>query len=326
MKLFIIIDLKSVINISEKFYLVLAGGVGAAKFIEGLAHVTNPKLLKIIVNTGDDIELYGLKICPDLDIVTYTLANLIDKEKGWGFQNESFHCLDILKIYYSLGWFNLGDKDLATHIFRTDLMARGYSKAEATTIICEKLGVTSELIPMCNEDVQTIIHTTMRSMHFEEYYIKYKCEPEVLKIEFKGIENAKAIDKVLKYINNAYKIFIAPSNPIVSIGTILSIPKVKERLEKVKSKVIGISPIIAGTTIKGPADKLMRSLGLEVSSFGVANYYKDIIDHFVIDDIDCELKSRIENLGISTYCYDTIMKNLEKKKALGDFVLNIPIY
>jgi len=324
MKLFIKISLKTVIKIPEKFYLVLAGGVGAAKFIEGLVQVINPKLLKIIVNTGDDIELYGLKICPDLDIITYTLANIIDKEKGWGFQNESFHCLNVLKVYYNLGWFNLGDKDLATHIFRTDLMRSGYSKAEVTAIICKKLGVISELIPMSNEDVQTIIHTPTKAMHFEEYYIKYKCEPKVLNIEFKGIEHAKPINKILEYIHNAYKIYISPSNPIVSIGTILSLPKIKESLEKVKDKVIAISPIIAGTTIKGPADKLMQSLGLEVSSFGVAEYYKDFVAHFVIDNIDYKLKSRIESLGISTYCYDTIMTNLEKKKALGNFVLNIP--
>jgi LPPG:FO 2-phospho-L-lactate transferase len=317
--------LKEVVNIQEKFYLILAGGVGAAKFIEGLVQVINPKLLKIIVNTGDDIELYGLKICPDLDIITYTLANLIDKDKGWGFQDESFKCLNLLKLYYDLGWFNLGDKDLATHIFRTNLMRDGYTKTEATAIICGKLGVVSEIIPMCNEDVQTIVHTKTKSMHFEEYYIRYKCEPEVLSIEFKGIEKAKPINQILNYINKANKIFISPSNPIVSIGTILSVPKIKESLKKVKSKVIGISPIIAGTTVKGPADKLMKSLRLDVSSLGVAEFYKDILTHFVIDNKDHNLKSKIDSIGINAYCYDTIMENLEKKKALGDFVLNIPI-
>ncbi|MFX0009082.1 MAG: 2-phospho-L-lactate transferase [Candidatus Hermodarchaeota archaeon] len=310
---------------SDKFYLILAGGVGAAKFIEGLAHIINPKVLKIVVNTGDDLELYGLKICPDLDIITYTLANVVDKEKGWGFEKESFNCLDILKTYYSMEWFNLGDKDLATHLFRTDLMRRGFTKAETTKIICEKLGVESEIIPMCNEDVQSIIYTKMGKMHFEEYYIKYNCEPQVSRIEFKGIEEAKPPKNILQYINSAHKIFISPSNPIVSIGTILKVPEVRESLERVKKKVIGISPIIAGKTIKGPADKLMRTTGLEASCLGVANFYKDIMAHFVIDNKDITLKSDIEVLGIKPYCFDTIMTNLEKKKALGEFVLNLPI-
>ncbi|MFW9948745.1 MAG: 2-phospho-L-lactate transferase [Candidatus Thorarchaeota archaeon] len=310
---------------SEDFYLVLAGGVGAAKFIEGLVQVINPRLLKIVVNTGDDIELYGLKICPDLDIITYTLANLIDREKGWGFQNESFKCLERLNFYYDIAWFNLGDKDLATHIFRTDLMKKGCTKAEATSIICEKLGVRSEIIPMCNEDVETIIHTPVGSMHFEEYYIKYKCEPKVLEIEFKGMNRAKPVKEVIEYINKASKIFISPSNPIVSIGTILNVSNIRESLESVKRKVISISPIIAGTTIKGPADKLMKSLGLDVSSVGVAKYYEDIMSHFIIDNIDKALKPEIDNLGIKTYCFDTIMTNLEKKKALAEFVLSISI-
>lgn len=310
---------------TEEFYLVLAGGVGAAKFIEGLAHVIDPRLLKIVVNTGDDIELYGLKICPDLDIITYTLANLIDKEKGWGFRDETFQCLHRLNIYYNIAWFNLGDKDLATHIFRTDLMKKGYTKAEATSTVCEKLGVKSEVIPMCNENVETRIHTAIGSMHFEEYYIKHKCEPRVLKIEFEGINKAKPVKGVIDYINKASKVFISPSNPIVSIGTILNVPKIRKTLELVKSKVIGISPIIAGATIKGPADKLMESLHLDVSSFGVAKYYEDIISHFIIDNIDIALKPDIENIGINTYCFDTIMKNLDKKKALGEFALKIPV-
>jgi LPPG:FO 2-phospho-L-lactate transferase len=310
---------------TENFYLVLAGGVGAAKFIEGLAHIVDPRLLKIVVNTGDDIELYGLKICPDLDIITYTLANSIDKEKGWGFPNESFRCLERLNIYYNIAWFNLGDKDLATHIFRTDLMNKGYTKAEATSTICEKLDVKSEIIPMCNENVETIIHTTIGSMHFEEYYIKHKCEPRVLNIEFEGIENTKPVKNVIEYIKKARKVFISPSNPIVSIGTILSVPNVKESLKSVKNKVIGISPIIAGATLKGPADKLMKFLGLDVSCFGVAKYYEDIISHFIIDSTDIALKPDIENLGINTYCFDTIMTSIDKKNALAEFALKIPI-
>ena len=308
---------------NDDFYLVLAGGVGAAKFIEGLANVVKPELLKIIVNTGDDIELFGLKICPDLDIITYTLAGLIDKKKGWGFIDETFNCLSFLKKYYDTGWFNAGDKDLATHIYRTDLFNQGLNKAEITKRICEKLGVKSEIIPMCNETVETYIRTAEKNMHFEEYYIKYQCKPDVLDIEFKGIEKARLEEKVLEYIEKAKKIIISPSNPIVSINTILQVNGMKSALKKSKSKIIGISPIIQGTTVKGPADKLMKFMGLEVSCFGVAEYYKELLGHFIIDNTDCKLKSKIEELGIKTYCYDTLMTDLNKKKELAKFLINI---
>ena len=310
---------------SDNYYLILAGGVGAAKFIEGLANVVDPSLLKIVINTGDDIELYGLKICPDIDIITYTLANIIDKQKGWGVQDESFNSLNALTKFYDFKWFNLGDKDLATHIFRTDLFKKGYNKTEITSIICKRLGIKSQLIPMSNDDVQTFIKTKTETMHFEKYYIKYQCEPELLDISIHGIDKAKPEKHIIEYIKGAKKIIICPSNPIVSIGTILGLYGIKNALKKVKHKVIGISPIIEGATVKGPADKLMKCLGLEVSCIGVAKYYKEILSHFIIDNRDGESKPEIEDLGIHTYCYDTLMDSLEKKKALAQFVINIEV-
>ncbi|MFX1499642.1 MAG: 2-phospho-L-lactate transferase [Promethearchaeota archaeon] len=308
---------------NENFYVVLAGGVGAAKLIEGLANVVNPELLKIIVNTGDDIELFGLKICPDLDIITYTLANLVDKEKGWGFKDETFNCLSILKRYYNTGWFNAGDYDLATHIYRTDLFKQGFTKAEITTMICKNLGVKSQLIPMCNENVQTLITTPSGTMHFEEYFIKHQCKPKVLKIHFEGIQNSVPVKNVLKYIVDAKKIIICPSNPIVSIGTILLVKGIKKALSKVKDKIYSVSPIIEGSPIKGPADKLMKCIGLEVSCIGVAKYYQEFLGHFIIDNKDCGLKPKIEELDIQTYCYDTLMVDLGKKKELAHFIIQL---
>lgn len=304
-------------------YLILAGGVGAAKFIDGLAHVINQENLNIVINTGDDIELFGLRICPDIDIITYTLANEIDEQKGWGFKNESFNCLNVLRKYYQFGWFNLGDKDLATHLFRTDLFKQGFSKAEITSIISNRLNVKAQLFPMCNEDVKTIIITEIKSMHFEEYYLKYNCEPKIKGIKFKGISKAKPIEDVLRYIKNAEKVIICPSNPIVSIGTILQVKGIKKALKDVKEKVIAISPIIEGKAVKGPADKLMDFLGLEVSCTGVAKYYQDFVGSFIIDNRDCYLKPKIQESGIKTYCFDTIMENLDKKKKLAQFVLSI---
>lgn len=310
---------------SEDYYLIFAGGVGAAKFIEGLVNVIDPTLLKIVINTADDIELYGLKICPDIDIITYTLANIVDIQKGWGIKDETFNCLNLLENYYNIKWFNLGDKDLATHIFRTDLFKKGYNKTEITAIICEKLGIKSQLIPMSNEEVQTFIVTDLKTMHFEEYFIRYQCEPKVLDVKFQGIDKAKPVSQIFKYINNAKRVIICPSNPIVSIGTIFGLPGIKNALKKVKQKVIAISPIIEGATVKGPADKLMKCLGLEVSCVGVAKYYKEILGHFVIDIKDSNLKSEIEDLGINTYCYDTIMDSISKKKELAQFVYDIKI-
>ncbi len=310
---------------NENHYVVLAGGVGAAKFIRGLTQLVKPELLNIIVNTGDDIELFGLKICPDLDIITYTLAELVDNEKGWGFKNETFNCLHILKKFYDIGWFNLGDKDLATHIYRTDLFNRGFNKAEITNLICKDLRIKSHLMPMCNASVETFITTPKGKMHFEEYFIKHQCKPEILKIEFKGIEEAVPVEGILEYIEKAKKIIICPSNPIVSIGTILQVKGIRNALSLVKEKVIAISPIIEGASVKGPADKMMRYLGLDVSCVGVARLYHDFLGHFIIDDRDFDLKTKIEKLGIKTYPYDTIMTNLRKKIELAQFVLNLEI-
>ncbi|MBY8981983.1 MAG: 2-phospho-L-lactate transferase [Candidatus Lokiarchaeota archaeon] len=307
----------------DENYLLLAGGVGAAKFIEGLANIVNQEKINVIINTGDDIELFGLQICPDIDIVTYTLANIVDKQKGWGFREDTFNCLEILDNYYNIKWFNLGDKDLATHIYRTDLFNRGYSKAEITKKICKKLGVKANLIPMCNEQVKTYIEIKEGSIHFEEFYIKYKCKPAIQGVEFKGISKAKPVEGIFNLIKSARKIIICPSNPIVSIGTILSIPGIKDALADVKDKIYGISPIIRGEAIKGPADKLLQYYNLEVSCVGVAKYYKSILGHFIIDRRDNKLKSKIENLGIKTHSYDTLMINLEKKKNLARFVIEL---
>lgn len=303
--------------------IVLAGGVGAAKFLDGLIRVVDPERLVIIVNTGDDIDLFGLKICPDLDIIIYTLANVIDREKGWGIKEETFNSLKFLEKFYNIGWFNLGDKDLATHIFRTDLYNQGYSKSEITSIICKKLEIKSQIIPMCNEPVITKIKTNSKSIHFEEYYIKYQCKPTIQGIFFEGIEKANPVDGVINEIQNAEKIIICPSNPIVSIGTILQVKGIKEALKKSKEKVYGISPIIEGKTVKGPADKLLEFLGFEVSCKGVAELYKEILTHFVIDKRDLSLKPKIEDLGLNCYLFDTLMNNIKKKKALAKFVMNL---
>ena len=290
-------------------YLLLAGGVGAARFIEGLINIVDQEKLDIIVNTGDDIELFGLYICPDIDIIIYTIANIVDKNKGWGISNDTFNCLHSLQNYYNINWFNLGDNDLATHIFRTEQYKRGFNKSEITKKICKKLGVSANIIPMCNEKVETYIDIAVKKVHFEEYFIKYKCKPEILGIDYRGISKAKPVEGVLKLIKSSKKIIICPSNPIASIGTILSIPQIKETLIKVKERVFGISPIVGGKAIKGPTEKFLRLFKIKCSCVGVADYYKSFLGHFIIDKRDNKVKSEIEKLGIKTYCFDTIMNN-----------------
>lgn len=307
----------------------LAGGVGAARFLEGLIKVIDNDELSVIVNTGDDIELYGLHISPDLDIVIYTLAGIVDDEKGWGIKGDTFNCLKALQRYSYDTWFMLGDKDLATHIHRTDLLKKGLKLSEVIDKECVALGVKAKIIPMTDDRVETIMVTDKGTMHFQEYLVRRKAQDEVLKIIFKNIEKARPAPGVIDSIMKARGIIICPSNPIVSIGTILSVPGVRESLKETRAKIVGISPLIAGKTVKGPADKLMSSLATQlqiekedVSAYGVAKLYRDFLDVFVIDNLDANLKEKIEALGIKVIVTDTIMKGLKEKIELARIALN----
>ncbi|MHA1583502.1 MAG: 2-phospho-L-lactate transferase [Candidatus Baldrarchaeia archaeon] len=295
----------------------LAGGVGAARFLQGLVHVVPPEEIVTIVNTGDDIEFYGLHISPDVDIVTYTLAGIVDEKKGWGMRGDTFNCLDMLRKYGYETWFMLGDKDLATHIHRTLLLKSGLKLSEVTEKIRKALGVKVKIIPMTNDKVQTKIVTSVGEMHFQEYLVKRKAQDPVLDVKFEGIERAEPAPGVIEAILNADGIIICPSNPIVSIGPILSIKGVKETLKKTKAKIVAISPIVGGTPVKGPADKLMRGLGIEVSALGVAKIYRNFLDVLIIDNVDRDLKPKIEEIGIKVHVTDTIMRTLESKIKLA---------
>ena len=300
----------------------LAGGVGAARFLQGLVHVVPPEEIVTIVNTGDDIEFYGLHISPDVDIVTYTLAGIVDEEKGWGIRGDTFNCLDMLRKYGYETWFMLGDKDLATHIHRTLLLKSGLKLSEVTEKIRKALGVKVKIIPMTNDKVQTKIVTNVGEMHFQEYLVKRKAQDPVLDVKFEGIERAEPAPGVIEAILNADGIIICPSNPIVSIGPILSIKGVKEALKKTKAKIVAISPIVGGAPIKGPADKLMRGLGIEVSALGVAKIYRNLLDMLIIDNIDRDLKPKIEEIGVKVHVTNTIMKTIENKIKLAKEALN----
>ena len=300
----------------------LAGGVGAAKLLRGLSKVIDDELT-IIVNTGDDITLHGLHISPDLDIITYTLAGIVDPEKGWGIKGDTFNCLDMLKKLGCEGWFNLGDRDLAIHIYRTYLLNRGLRLSEVTAKIASAFGLSAHIIPLTDDSFQTKIKTDIGILHFQEYLVKRGCSDRVLGVIFEGAEEAKPAPKVLESILDARAVIICPSNPIVSIGTILSVKGIREALQRTRATIVGVSPIIGGTPVKGPADKLMSALNIEVSVYGVAQLYKDFLDIFLIDACDSALKERVESLGIKVVVTNILMKSFEEEKALAKLILSL---
>ncbi|MCX8171806.1 MAG: 2-phospho-L-lactate transferase [Candidatus Bathyarchaeota archaeon] len=299
----------------------LAGGVGAAKFLSGLVKIVSEEELTIIVNTGDDIEFFGLHISPDLDIVAYTLAGIVDEEKGWGIKGDTFHCLDMLRRYGYETWFNLGDRDLATHIHRTALLRSGLKLSQVTKDICKRLGLKVNILPMTDDRFETWIETDAGLMHFQEYLVKRGAKDRVLGVKYMGMENASPAEGVIDSILESDLIIVCPSNPIVSIGTILSVKGVRESLRRSRARKVAISPIVSGAPIKGPADKLMSGLGLEVSAFSVAYLYRDFLDIFVLDQLDEKERERIESLGIKTILTNTIMRALEDKINLAKTVL-----
>jgi LPPG:FO 2-phospho-L-lactate transferase len=299
----------------------LAGGVGAARFLTGLTRLVKEEDMTVIANTGDDIELFGLHISPDIDIVAYTLAGIVDEERGWGIRGDTFQCLETLKKRGLDTWFGLGDRDLATHIYRTDRLKQGFTLTQITSEVCQSLGLKIKILPMTNDKFETRITTGIGSMHFEEYFVRRKCKDEILSVEFVGAITAKPSPGVLESILDAELIVICPSNPIVSIGTILAVEGVRDALRRTSARVIAVSPIVAGFPIKGPADKILRGLGLEVSAFGVAQLYADFLDTFIIDSKDSAAKSKIEQLGVNVKVTNTIMKSLDDKVSLARVVL-----
>jgi LPPG:FO 2-phospho-L-lactate transferase len=301
--------------------VALAGGVGAARFLTGVKKIVKEEDLWVIVNTGDDIELFGLHISPDLDIVTYTLAGIVDEEKGWGIRGDTFQCLKMLKKHGSDTWFGLGDRDLATHLYRTQSLKQGFTLTQITNEICDVLRLKVKILPMSNDKFETRVKTREGSMHFEEYFVRKQAKDEILGVEFVGAATATPSPGVLDAILDAQIVVVCPSNPIVSIGTILAVDGVRDALKRTRAKVVGVSPIVAGLPIKGPADKMLRGLGMEVSAVGVSKYYSDFLDTMVIDSKDMNEKSRIEQLGIEVKVTNTVMKSLENKVALAKAVL-----
>lgn len=301
-----------------------AGGVGASKLLDGLVRTMPPEDLSIIVNTGDDIEMFGLYIAPDLDIVTYTLAGIVNPAMGWGIAGDRFECLERL-LSYTGGerWFNLGDRDLATHIFRTAQMRAGFTLTEVADQIRTKLGVKSRIFPMTDVHTPTTILTDQGEMHFQEYLIKHRAEPKVRGIRFENIKSASPPPGAPEAIMSADAILLCPSNPLISIGPILATPGVRELLEKTKAPVAAVSPIVGGQSLKGPTDRMLADLGMEITPVQVAKLYEGFLDIFILDQRDEASAAAIEALGIKVVLTDTVMSDLDRKIALAKATLQI---
>jgi LPPG:FO 2-phospho-L-lactate transferase len=307
----------------EMSITALAGGVGASKLLLGLYEVADPARLTALVNTGDDITLHGLKISPDLDIVTYTLAGVIDPAKGWGFRGETFHTLKRLAVFGRVNWFNLGDRDLATHIHRTAMLADGKSLSDAAESIRNGLGVKSRILPMSDQAVPTIIESDEGALHFQEYLVKRRAEPIVRGIRFDGVESASPAPGVLEAIRDADRIVICPSNPLISIGPILAVRGIREALRARRKDVVAVCPIVGGKSLKGPSDKMLAQLGYESSASGVAKLYADFTGTFVVDPADESQVDAIRTLDMRVAVVPTVMKSRADKRKLARALLRL---
>ena len=296
--------------------------MGAAKFIRGLIRVIPPERLTVVVNTGDDETFFGLHVSPDVDTVMYTLAGEVHPGQGWGLRDESFRVLEALTRFYGKPWFGLGDRDLATHMYRTDRLRAGARLSDITADIAKRFGVESRILPMSDDRVRTFVKIRGReAMPFQEYFVKGRARGVVEKIELRGLEDARPLPSILDAIAKSSAVILAPSNPFVSLGPIFGLRGIREALAAARDRVIAISPIVGGKTIKGPADKMLRGLGLEVSALGIARLYRDIVGTFVLDRVDRDYLEPIRALGMRAVAADTIMSTPAKSARLAKIIM-----
>ena len=301
---------------------MLAGGVGAAKFLRGLVRAVGQPRVRVIVNTGDDEEFFGLHVSPDLDTIVYTLAGASNRTTGWGLAGETFNTLGALGRFYGAPWFNLGDRDLATHLFRTERLRAGEPLGRVTAAIARAFGVRAQVLPMSDDRVRTFVKVRGRpAMPFQEYFVRRRFRGAVERIELRGAARARPNRDALGAIRGSAATIIAPSNPFVSIGPILALGGMRDAIRHTRRRVAAISPIVGGKAIKGPAAKMLRALGHHPSALGVALLYRDICAVFVLDNADSRLAAAVEKLGMRAVVTDTIMTDETRSARLADVVL-----
>lgn len=300
---------------------MLAGGVGAARFLQGLVQVVPAGNITVISNTGDDEEFFGLHVSPDIDTVIYTLAGAIDEAQGWGLAGETYAALGALQRLGYETWFSLGDTDLGTHAFRSRLLHEGATLSEATARIADAFGLGLRLLPMSDDRIRTLVETDAGTLAFQEYFVKHRTEVDVRAVRFDSVDDASAAPGVLDAIASADVVIVAPSNPVVSIGPVLAVPGVRDALRSTDARIAAVSPIIGGRTIKGPADRMMASLGMTATAVGVAEAYADFLDVLVIDEEDRGLAHAVEASGVRAVVAPTIMRGPDEKCGLAAAVL-----
>ena len=303
--------------------VALAGGTGAAKLLRGLSRLVAPRDLTIVVNTGDDTELWGLHISPDLDTVCYTLAGVIDATRGWGLADETFQALGQMARFGEPSWFSLGDRDLATHLHRTRLLREGRTLSDATAAIGAALGVKSRILPMSDQPVRTRVLGPDGWLDFQEYFVREKAQVEVRDVAYDGSSAANAAPGVLEAIAGARAVIVCPSNPVTSIGPILAVPGIVDSLTRSAATIIAVSPIVSGNAVSGPAGRLMASRRLPVSAAGVGRLYAPWLDVLILDERDRQEIPEVLQLGVSPVTAQTIMATREDEIALARRVLEV---
>ena len=291
--------------------------MGAARFLRGLLAVEDPASVTAVVNVADDTELHGLHISPDIDTVTYTLAGAIDTERGWGLRDETWHAMTMFERYGNPSWFNLGDKDLATHIVRTERLRAGETLSQVTDHLARAWDLTCRIVPVTDDRVRTVVTTDEGDLSFQEYFVGRRHSVPVSAVRFDGAGDARPAPGVLDAVADADRVVLAPSNPIVSIGPLLAVPGIRDALVARRSHVAAVSPIVAGAALKGPADRMLTELGHEPSVVGVARLYRDIAGTLVIDAADADRAGDVEAEGVSCVVTDTIMSDPDRAAALA---------
>jgi len=306
----------------------LAGGIGAGKFLRGLVRAVAPEAVTVIANTGDDIAMHGLHVSPDLDSVTYWLGDVFDRERGWGRRDETFRATEELRSFDpEQAWFNLGDLDLATHLFRTNLVAAGETLTSATAAIARRFGVVPRILPMSDDPVTTRISVVADGeeldLHFQEYWVRRGGRDEVKAVRYEGAERSRPAPDVLEALTAADAIVLCPSNPVASLGPILAVPGIRDTVGARRTDVVGVSGIVAGAPLAGMADRLMPAAGAEVTAAGAAEYYRGLLGAWVVDDADRALIPRIVATGLRVGATDSIMTDDAKAEALARFALGL---
>jgi LPPG:FO 2-phospho-L-lactate transferase len=301
---------------------VLTGGTGGAKFVDGLRHVVPPDELTIIVNTGDDMLWWGLYVSPDLDSITYMLAGKLSQERGWGVKGDTFFCLQAMGQLGQPTWFNAGDRDLATHLLRSKLLAEGKTLSEVTSEIAVRLGIKACILPMSNSRVETRVLTPAGDLSFEEYFVKRWYQDPVESVRFAGASESKPAPGVIEAIRSSDIVLLAPSNPVTSIAPILAVPGIRQALRESRARIGAVSPIVEGAALTGPAGTLMSAQGFAVSIAGVAELYRDFLDLLVVDSRDAVAAEELRNSGLRVHCTPAIMGTHKDRIALAKSALD----